>query len=113
VYALKEGVPQWAVRRATKAAVEYFASQAEDRLPDWLRKREGLPGIQWTLTNIHWPEDAEKQERARSRLAFEELLALQLWLQMRRREVKQEVGIAFAFRAADQNQSGGTLFAGD
>lgn len=113
VYPLKEGVPQWAVRKASQAAVEYFASMAEDRLPEWLRKREGFPSIQWTLTNIHYPEDQEKQERARSRLAFEELLALQLWLQMRRREVQQEVGIAFAFRDAEHNQIGGTLFASD
>jgi ATP-dependent DNA helicase RecG len=95
VYPLKEGVPQWAVRKAAHSAVEYFASQVKDPLPDSIRKKWKLPQLSWCLRQMHLPDSEDDRARARERLVFEEFLYLQLALQMLRSETKHEIGIAF------------------
>lgn len=95
VYSLVDGVPQWAVRRAAGSAIEFFASMAEEPLPEDLRKSFRLKGIGWCLKQMHQPDSLASMELARRRLVFEEFLYLQLMLQMQRMQVKQEIGISF------------------
>ncbi len=95
VYPLVQGVPQWAVRRAVRSAVEFFANSVPDPLPEGLRRAEKLQKLGWCLRQMHLPESEEARAEARRRLVFEEFLYLQLMLQMRRQEVVQEVGISF------------------
>lgn len=47
-----------------------------DTLPKELVKKEGLLSAAEALTNIHFPESSELLERAKQRIAFEELLQL-------------------------------------
>ena len=59
---------------------------------------------------MHLPDTTEDQVTARQRLAFEEFFYLQLALQMRRNEVKQELGISFpvstlGVRAMEEGES--------
>ncbi|MCB0824743.1 MAG: ATP-dependent DNA helicase RecG [Armatimonadetes bacterium] len=95
VYPLKEGVPQWLIRKAAKSAIEYFSRDIEDPLPVQVLKEEHLRDLKWCLRQMHLPDSERDQFEARKRLVFEEFLYLQLAQQMRRREVKQEVGISF------------------
>lgn len=95
VYPLSEGVPQWVVRRAAKSAVEYFAKQVVDPLPENIRKMQRMRPLSWCLSQMHLPEDESSQFEARRRLVIEEFLYLQLALQMRRNAVQQETGISF------------------
>ncbi|MBS1724229.1 MAG: ATP-dependent DNA helicase RecG [Armatimonadetes bacterium] len=95
VYPLTEGVPQRVVRKAAKSAVEFFANQVADPLPTSLRSEEKLKSLAWCIHQMHLPDGDDERIEARRRLAFEEFLYLQLSLQMRRNEVKQEVGISF------------------
>lgn len=95
VYSLKEGIPQKLVRRAAESAVTFFGPQLQDPLPPELRKRLNLAPLPFSYKAMHMPEDEKELERARTRLAFDEFLVLQLELQMRRQEVMQEIGIAF------------------
>lgn len=99
VYPLTEGVPQRAVRKAAKSAVQFFVDQVVDPLPERLRKQESLKPLNWCLRQMHLPDTMETQTVARQRLAFEEFLYLQLALQMRRNEVKQDLGISFGITA--------------
>ncbi len=111
IYPLKEGVPQWAVRRAAQAAAQYFAPQALDPVPADLLKRERLPSLSWALSQIHLPDTMEHQAKARARLAYDEFLALQLTLEIKRRELRQEVGAAFPISKIGQAPAeGGALF---
>ena len=114
VYGLSEGVQQWVVRRAARSAVEYFGSLVEDPLPESVRKAEKVAPLAWSLRQMHMPEDTKHREKAHERLVFEEFLYLQLMLQMRRTEVKQEVGIAFPVSKVgrDKSLAGSSLFAG-
>jgi ATP-dependent DNA helicase RecG len=95
VYPLKEGVPQLLVRKAARSAVDYFSRDVDETLPEWMRAEYKLAPLKFALQHLHFPESDTHLRRARERIAFEEFLALQLELQIRRQEVQQEVGIAF------------------
>ncbi|HVD26169.1 MAG TPA: ATP-dependent DNA helicase RecG [Gaiellaceae bacterium] len=60
-----------------------------DPLPAELKARERLPGKSDALVALHRPRSEEEGERARRRLAFDELFTLQVGL-ARRREGRQE-----------------------
>lgn len=112
VYPLTEGVPQWAVKKAAASAVEYFAGMVEEPLPEGLRKERHLKGMAWCLKQMHMPDSLNSQSEARRRLVFEEFLYLQLVLQMRRRQVQQEIGISFPIsKVTGVGAASGTLFA--
>jgi len=48
----------------------------------------GLPELGWALKQVHFPETIEDAERARNRLAFDELFALELVLLGRKRKLR-------------------------
>lgn len=95
VYPLTEGLSQTRLRRFAYEAVKLCADEFEDALPDALRKRRSLPGIAEALRNIHYPESDDALQAARHRLAYEELLALQILVAEKKREVAIQPGIAF------------------
>ncbi|MFN8622590.1 MAG: hypothetical protein U0869_17780 [Chloroflexota bacterium] len=59
---------------ATRAALDAFATDYPDPLPEDLRG--DLPALGWATDQLHYPADPESRDRARQRPAFEELLAL-------------------------------------
>ncbi|MGH2901234.1 MAG: DEAD/DEAH box helicase, partial [Solirubrobacteraceae bacterium] len=77
VYPAADEIPAKTVRRVAEAAlphvVDYF-----DPLPAEMRERESLPLKRDALAVLHRPESEEEAERGRERLAFEELLMLQV-----------------------------------
>lgn len=96
VYALTEGLHQNRLRRFVHDAVVACAEEFLDALPERLRRARGLLGISESLKNIHFPESDTALAAARRRLAYEELLLLQLLVADRKRQVAQDPGIAFA-----------------
>ena len=74
----------------------------DDPLPtDW-RQALDLVGRDWAMHQIHAPDSLAASAKARQRLAFDELLRLQLILVMRKRAIEREsVGI--------RHDSGGEL----
>ena len=102
VYTDVEGVPPRTFRRIVKRAVDEYARFVRDVLPETVRKRQNLLGLEEALRESHFPDRfAEELARGvpggepRRRLAFEELFVVQLGLALRRRGVKVEPGIAF------------------
>jgi len=78
VYPLTQGLSQRMLRRAAKEAVDRFVRFAKDPLPPALRARHRLPDLQTALRQMHYPDSMEAYEQARRRVAFEELLCVQL-----------------------------------
>lgn len=99
VYRLTEGLPQKVIRTAAKSAVEHYLSFVEEPLPVSLRRSVRLKDIRWCLRQIHQPESEPDRLEARKRLVFEEFFYLQVALQMRRAEVRRELGISFPISA--------------
>ena len=93
VYPANEETPSKTVRRVVDAALAH-AGDDPDPLPAGLRAAEGLPRRADALVAVHRPRSLAEAEAGRRRLAFEELLVLQVGLARRRREREGEQAIA-------------------
>ena len=74
VYRASEEIPSTRLRELVRSALELHAHDVLDPLPageEWPIRRDAL----WA---VHFPADLDQAEEARKRLAFDELLALQI-----------------------------------
>ena len=86
VYPLTEGLPQRTLRTAVAKLLDRYGDRIEDPLPVGIRDRLGLLGLMEATRQCHYPDSQETLREARRRLAFDELLAIQVGVQTRRRE---------------------------
>ena len=86
VYHLTQGLPQRALREAIAGLVERFAERVPETLPVELRERHELLPLADAVRQIHYPDSEAELASARRRLAFDELLALQIGVVRRKRE---------------------------
>ncbi|MGH3082635.1 MAG: ATP-dependent DNA helicase RecG [Gaiellaceae bacterium] len=89
VYPAMEEVTVKKLREVVGGALEY-ARDVVDPLPAALKASTGLPGRAEALVALHRPREEADGERARRRLAFDELLVLQLGLARRRQGREEE-----------------------
>ena len=89
VYPASEDVSVKKLRELAGQALVY-ARDLADPLPARVKEAAGLPQRADALWALHRPRDEEEAERGRRRLAFDELLVLQLGLARRRRGREQE-----------------------
>ncbi len=82
VYPAAEEIAAATVRRVVDAALP-LALHVPDPLPAELREREGLALKRDSLAAVHRPRDLDEAEAGRRRLAFEELLVLQVGIARR------------------------------
>jgi ATP-dependent DNA helicase RecG len=80
--------------RALSESALALVRNAPDPLPAQLKHAERLPQRADALHALHRPRTLEEQETGRRRLAFDELLLLQLGLARRNREREQDVAPA-------------------
>jgi ATP-dependent DNA helicase RecG len=85
VYPASEELPQRRLREVAASALAY-AGHVLDPLPARLKAELRLPARSDALPALHMPRSADDAERGRRRLAFDELLALQLGLARRASE---------------------------
>ncbi|MEX2229531.1 MAG: ATP-dependent DNA helicase RecG, partial [Dehalococcoidia bacterium] len=86
VYHLTQGLPQRTVRGVAAGLIERFASRVEDPLPPAIRERNHLLPLIEATRQVHYPDRQEALASARRRLAFDELLAIQIGVVARKRE---------------------------
>ncbi|MFW5853405.1 MAG: ATP-dependent DNA helicase RecG [Patescibacteria group bacterium] len=67
----------------------YLFKEINDPLPEFLRQKYNLPGLQSTLLWVHQPRNSKEAEAARKRLTFEEVLLVQLARKRDRAEYRQ------------------------
>lgn len=82
VHGATEGLSTAWMRRIVSGALERVSCVA-DMLPARLRARRGLMSEGRALRAIHFPHDMTERDGARQRLAYDELLLLQLALRLR------------------------------
>lgn len=82
VHPVGEGISVAWMRRIVSGALVGVAGLV-DALPARLRARRGLMSASAALRAIHFPVDFAERDRARERLAYDELLYLQLALRLR------------------------------
>ncbi|MGI6207147.1 MAG: ATP-dependent DNA helicase RecG [Anaerolineae bacterium] len=88
IYPLTEGLGHRWIRRVMKRALDTYLPVVVDPLPESLRIRYGLDELAWALRALHFPETWDEVDRAKKRLAFDELLVLQLGMLQRRRRAQ-------------------------
>ncbi len=98
VYPLTEGLRAKSLRRLMKRTVTYWARRLPDHLPSSVQHREGLLDLESAILQAHFPSSRELLQRARKRLAFDELFVLQLALLRQRVEWRSEPGQAIPLR---------------
>lgn len=86
VYRMTKGLPPRLLRRVIRTLVDDWAAKIPDPLPPALLERTGLADLGWALRQAHFPEGWDHRDHAHRRLAFDELLTLQLALLENRRE---------------------------
>ena len=90
VYQLTQGLFPRQVRNWVKSALDGYLDQVTDFLPAEIRERCRLVGLRQAILQAHYPDNYGAQNAARQRLAFDELLLLQLGVLGRKREWQEE-----------------------
>jgi ATP-dependent DNA helicase RecG len=89
VYSLTQGLRPRQVRKLLKDFIDLWAWQVEDFLPTALRERLGFLELPQAISQAHYPEDEIVKDKARRRLAFDELFLLQLGVMGKKRDWKE------------------------
>ncbi|MBI3117906.1 MAG: ATP-dependent DNA helicase RecG [Candidatus Hydrogenedentes bacterium] len=96
VYPLVEELSQRLLRRLVSSALE-VTSGLRETLPEVLLKLHLFPALAEAVRQVHFPASLEQAGRARGRLAYEELLVMQVRiLRERQRRLAEEHGIRHA-----------------
>ncbi len=87
----KAAIATWEIAGVIDQALKRWDGYGiPDPVPVEIRKRYGLLDRRQAFLSIHTPETMGEKERARRRLAFDELLRVQLVLVLRKRRLEQE-----------------------
>lgn len=85
IYRLTRGVTALSLRRAVRTLLDQFGADLVDPLPASVQSRNGLMPLAQAIEALHWPEEFDLRDAALRRLAFDELLAVQIALVHRSR----------------------------
>jgi ATP-dependent DNA helicase RecG len=92
VYPLTQGITAKWLRKQVKGAVDYWAPRLTDHLPAESLERLNMPNLTDAIRQIHFPDSQGKLETARRRLAFDELLLIQLGVFQQRQAWRTQTG---------------------
>ena len=96
LYPLTYSLSQNVLRSIIENGIKEIEGQLPETLPEYILKNYSLYDINTAIKQIHFPDNFEKYELARKRLAFEELLIMQLaLLTLKKSYTHQEKGIVF------------------
>ena len=88
VYPRTKGLPNRTIRRLAHAAVRDYLPLLGESLPPQIVSEQQFPSEAVALGVIHFPERLEDVDLARERIAFQELLSIQLAVLSRKREAR-------------------------
>jgi ATP-dependent DNA helicase RecG len=109
VHPATEGLSSNWIRRLVAEAIAQYGD-VPDPLPADVRVRRGLVPRSTALADIHFPPDIESRDAARRRLAYEELLMVQLGMATRRHAlVVERKGFAHVKSGPAQDAIGSAL----
>src|SRR3990172_8006409 len=95
VYPLAADLGQRWLRGLMKRVVSHWAPRLPDPLPQSLIQDAGVAPLAEALLQAHFPESLEKLRGARQRLAFEELLLMQLAVLMQKQAWQGQIARRF------------------
>lgn len=87
------------IRQLIKSALDGNLSEVRESLPSGILQNHGFMEIKLALSQVHFPDSHEKYEEARKRLAFEELLLLELMLFLKKGSFRDQRTNPLLFRS--------------
>jgi ATP-dependent DNA helicase RecG len=86
VYPLKTDVSQKWLRRIVFQTVNHWATKVDDFLPADIVKDAELVNLSTALKQIHFPDNQDQLNSARTRLSFDEIFLLQMGVRQQKRD---------------------------
>ncbi|MBI4029235.1 MAG: ATP-dependent DNA helicase RecG [Candidatus Blackburnbacteria bacterium] len=90
IYPETEGLNSKWLRAKVSQVLPLVIEKLQDPLPDWILKKYGLLPLPLSLPLSHFPKTLEEAEKARHRIAFNELFELQLKSLIRKKQWKEQ-----------------------
>jgi ATP-dependent DNA helicase RecG len=112
IYRLTAGVTGTSLRRAIRGALDGAGRDYPEYVPSEVLEPLRLPAIGEALEEAHFPTSFERRDRALDRLAFDELLALQVGMVGRRRGRVRSRSVAVQVDADDDARVRDAILAG-
>jgi ATP-dependent DNA helicase RecG len=110
VYPLTSGLYPRQLRSLMKRAIDAWAVQLHDFLPPEIKERCQLLDLTKAIEQAHFPDDYVMKDAARKRLAFDELLLIQLGVLNKKRDWQEgQPGNAFTLNMGIINDFLGAL----
>ena len=98
-YPETEGISSKYLRFLIKPVVANI--KVDDPLPEYIRKRNGFLSLEKAIKLIHYPDCQEDAERAKERLAFDDLFLFQIKALLERRKINQLKSVPIKFSQTD------------
>jgi ATP-dependent DNA helicase RecG len=92
IYPLTEGLNAAKMRDIMQRTVKEWSIRVPEPIPVEIRQRRRLYSLPRAIQQMHFPDSQDALRRARQRLAYDELLLLQLGVQRQRREWQSHGG---------------------
>ena len=89
IYPATKGLSSAALEKLIQSVLPRVLPQLADPLPEELRRDHNMPTLAEALRMLHQPEDEDEPPAARRRLAYNELLLLQLGVAVRKAYVQR------------------------
>ena len=93
VYPLTKGLTSKAMRKLVKQVIDEWAIKIPDYVPSSVLDRTEMVDLGWAIQQTHFPKNWDYIEYANERLAFDELLLLQLGILTQRADWQSVAGI--------------------
>lgn len=91
VYPATQGLPSTTIENSIATALPMTLAQVSDPLPETLLEHHAMPPLAEAFRMAHQPASRDEAKAARRRLAFNELLLLQLGIALKRAFVRQRL----------------------
>ncbi|OEU51273.1 MAG: ATP-dependent DNA helicase RecG [Desulfuromonadales bacterium C00003096] len=95
VYPLTKDITQKWLRKVLHDTVQKYGPSIEDPLPDQLRSSISLPKLSNAIREIHFPDSDQSLQKAKQRLAFDELFLLQMGVLKQKKQWENRPGQVF------------------
>lgn len=99
VYPATSALSSWAISKSIRVALDQVDwSSQPDPIPEEVRARHDLLGMKAAYLGVHRPQSAAETDAGQERIRWEEALALQTVLAVRREEYREQAAIPRAER---------------
>ena len=96
IYALTSGVSSKSLEKLIRASLNEISRDITDPLPEDIRLQNDLPTLNYSIKNLHFPENEKALYKSLERMAFDEMLYFGISIALSAKMRERGVGIRFS-----------------